>query len=170
MKLLDKISNKLGWQFDKFEFAQCNCFDIYLVATEKFSGSNGQITTQLTYVLRANQLVIETTSNGPIPQSGQIFQSLQSVGFNQCQTRSKRSALLDLNVAGESLEQTDLVTLKETVKKSLLAVRPDYETNKKKVNAVIVSNSDALDINNKRPVSQIYLEISLNGEPVNFYT
>ena len=121
---------------------------------------------------RANQLVIETTSSGPIPSQSQIYQSLQQRGFTQCQSRTKRSSeLLDVNVlAASSLAPSDYQRLKETVQKSLRAVRPDYETNNKRIEAYIVSNADALDVHSKLPVSQVYLEVTVNGAPVNFYT
>jgi len=56
------------------------------------------------------------------------------------------------------------------VQASLRAVRPDFQTNNKQINAAIVASNDALDISAKRPVSQVYLQISINNIPVNFYT
>lgn len=163
---------KSTWMSVRQEFAQCNCFEVYIVSTDKFTDTNNVITTQLTYVPRANQLVIERTSSGPIPSSGQVYQSLQANGFTQCQSRTKRSALLDVNVVSSSsqLAPSDYQRLKETVQKSLRAVRPDYATNHKLIDAKIVSNADALDIHSKLPVSQVYLEVTVNGVPVNFYT
>jgi len=61
------------WLQTRQEFAQCNCFDVYVVAQDKFTEPSGQLTTQLTYVPRANQLVIETTSSGPIPSNRHVF-------------------------------------------------------------------------------------------------
>ncbi len=104
------------------------------------------------------------------PSNSQIYQVLQANGFSQCQARSKRSALLDLNVDGSALHQADYQRLTDSVQASLRAVRPDFQTNHKHIQAVVVANSDALDISAKRPVSQVFLQISVNNVPVNFYT
>lgn len=161
---------KSTWLSVRPEFQQCQCFDIYIVSFDKFTDTLNQVSTQITYVARANQLVIESNSNGPLATSTQIFNSLSTIGFSQCQARSKRSTLLDINVAAASLAQSDYITLAESVKNSLVAVRPDYLTNKKSISAIIVSNNDALDITSKSPVTQVYLQVLINNSPVDFYT
>jgi len=98
---------KQAWLQIRQEFVQCNCFDIFIVTQEKFTDPGNHLTTQLSYIARANQLVIETTSSGPIPSKNQIYDTLQNNGFSQCQPRSKRSALLDLNVEGSTLHQVN---------------------------------------------------------------
>jgi hypothetical protein len=165
-----RLNVKSTWYSIRPEFKQCNCFDIYVVSSDKFTDTLNQVSTLISYVARANQLVIESNSNGPLPTSAQIFSNLTKVGFTQCQARSKRSTLLDVNVAAASLAQPDYVALAESVKNSLVAVRPDFLTNKKSINAIIVSNNDALDINSKTPVTQVYLQVLLNNQPVDFYT
>lgn len=165
-----RLNVKSTWLSIRPEFKQCDCFDIYIVSSDKFTDTLNQVSTLINYVARANQLVIESNSNGPLPTLSQIFGSLSSIGFSQCQARSKRSTLLDINVAAASLAQPDYVTLAESVKNSLVAVRPDFLTNKKTVNAVIVSNNDALDIDSKLPVTQVYLQVLVNNHPVDFFT
>ncbi len=165
-----RVNVKQIWLSIRPEFSQCQCFDIYIISAEKFTDTLNQVSTLLSYVARANQLVIESDSNGPLPLLPNVFNSLAKIGFSQCQARSKRSTLLDVNVAAASLEQPDYVALAKSVKNSLVAVRPDYLTNKKSINAIIVSNNDALDINSKTPVTQVYLQVLINNQPVNFYT
>ena len=158
------------WLTVRTEFTTCNCFNIHIVGVEKYTDSNNQVTTQISYIPLGNRMIIETTSGGPMPTQTQIYKPLNTIGFNQCLARSKRSTLLDLNVAASSLAQSDYQELRQSVERSLVAVRPDFETNKKKVNAFIISNSDALDINHKTAVTQVYLNITVNNVPLDFYT
>lgn len=161
---------KSTWMSIRPEFQQCNCFDVFVISAEKYTGINNQINTQITYIPRANQLLIETTSNGPLPTSVQIFNGLQSIGFTQCQARNRRRALLDVNVASSSLDETDLNNLKETVVTSLRAVRPDYITNNRNVGVKIISNSEAIDVHSKLAVTQVYLQVTVDDQLLDFYT
>ena len=162
-----KANLKSVWFSVRPEFQQCNCFNIFVVAVEKYTDTNNLIATQLTYVARANQLLIETTSNGPLPSTTQIF---SAISFTQCQSRAKRSALLDLNVAGSDLTELEYNSLSDSVKNSLYLVRPDFQVNNQKIAANVVANNDALDINSRSLVTQVYLNVTLNGVPVDFFT
>ena len=158
-------SVKNVWLNTRPEFQQCNCFEVFVVSAEKFTDVNNQVATQLSYVARANQLMIEAKSNGPLPSTAQIF---SAIGLNQCQSRAKRSALLDLNIAGADL--TDLDQLTDSVQNGLYSVRPDFQVNKQIISLSLVSNNDALDITSRVPVTQLFLNVSVNGAPVDFYT
>lgn len=158
------------WLSVRPEFVQCNCFDVFIVGSEKYTGINNQINTQLTYVPRANQLIIETTSSGPIPSVTQIYSSLGQLGITQCAARNKRSSLLSVNVEGPALDQVSALTLEKTVQRSLYVVRPDLETNNKNVAVKIISNSDAIDLNSKSAITQVYLQVTVDGQLLDYYT
>jgi hypothetical protein len=170
---IDQIRQSVAatWLRLRPEFQQCNCLNIFILSSEKYTDQNNRLNTQITYLPRANQLIIETNSDGPIPTTAQIFADLQPLGYSQCQIRSKRAAsLLDINVAGSSLTQNDYINLQNSVQNSLNAVRPDLLYNNKRVSVNIVTDRDALDVNNKRPVTQVYMQVKINGNDVDFYT
>ena len=99
-----------------------------------------------------------------------MFDSLESLGFTQCQARNRRRALLDVNVARASLNEVDLRELKETVETSLNAVRPDFSVNKKSVSVKLISNTEAIDASSRLAVTQVYLQVSVDGQLLDFYT
>jgi hypothetical protein len=158
------------WLTLRPEFQQCNCFNIHIVRSEKYTGTNNQINTQIAYIPKANQLIIESTSTGPMPTLSQIFGALQPLGFTQCQARNRRTALLDVAVATPTLDQLQLNELKTSVENSLKGVRPDLITNKKQIDVNIVSNTDALDLKTKSAVTQVYIQVNIDGQMLDFYT
>lgn len=173
-----KESIKRTWLNTRQDLASCNCFDIHIVAVDKFttesSSASVPIITQISYIGKANRQIFEMTNSQDmlVPTQSEIFSQLRQIGFSQCSSRSKRSiSLLDMAVASPTgLDKSDYDHLQQAIHDSVYAVRPDFVTNKKKVIVKIVSNRDVLDVNTHLAVTQIYLQVSVDGQLVDFYT
>ncbi len=165
-------SVKNTWLQLRADLRECNCFEVHVVSVDKYTDSNSQVNTQVSYIGKAGREIIETTtSSGYLPTTMQMFAGLQRIGFTQCMARSRRSvSLLGMAVASPSLARTDYDLLQQTVQRSLFAVRPDFVTNNNNVSVKIVSNRDALDLNTKSAVTQVYLQVMLDNKLVDFYT
>lgn len=164
-----KANIKSTWLLVRQDFYQCNCFDIVVLSVDKYTDVNNQISTMLTYIGRANQAIIESTTTGLVPTMAQIFNSLESIGFGQCVVRNSRSVLLDVVVANPSLAQPDYKTLQNSIRNSLVAVRPDLAANKSTVDVRIVSYNDLIDLSTKSAVTKVYLQITINDSIIDFY-
>jgi hypothetical protein len=145
-------------------------FDVHLVAVDKYTDQASAVNTQVSYISKAGREIIEsTTSNSP--STAQIFTALQRIGFAQCVARARRSlGLLDVAVASPSLARDDYEQLQRAVQSSLLAVRPDFVTNQNNVSVRVVANRDALDLTTRSAVTQVYMQVSVDGRLVDFYT
>ncbi len=152
-------------------YEYCKCFEIFVIQAERYIGINNQVNTQISYLAKYNDVIIEAMSTDlPQPTTRDVFDVLEALGFTQCQARNRRRALLDVNVAKASLNEADLKELKETVETSLNAVRPDFSINKKNVAVNLISNSEAIDANSKLAVTQVYLQVTVDNQLLDFYT
>jgi hypothetical protein len=167
-----KSNIKSTWLLVRSDFYQCKCFDIVIIGIDKYTDINNEISTRLTYVGKANQVIVEAANSaapGQVPTTTQLVASLQSIGFSECFIRNSRSTLLDVVVAKPSLAQSDYDALEESIKSSLIAVRPDLVTNKTFVQVKIVSYNDVLDLSTKSAVTKVYLQITVNDSVIDFY-
>jgi hypothetical protein len=160
-------SIRSSWLAARPEFSQCNCFDVFIVSSIKYTDSSNQVNTQITYIPKASNLLLETNSNGPLVSLIQIYTSLNGLGFLQCQARSSRQLLLDVNIVSPS--DIDYPKLRKSIEDSINIVRPDLLTNNKKVSVNFISNKDGFDINNKVAVTKIYAQIKIDGQSLDYY-
>jgi hypothetical protein len=172
-----KQTVKETWLAMRPDYNECNCFEIHIVSVEKYTDQNTQqINTQISYICKAaEERVIEMISdiqaNGRIPSNTEIFTRLKKIGFTQCIARNRRSlSMVDLAVMSPSLAEADFYELQKSIQTSLLSVRPDFVTNKKKISVKIISNRDALDLNSKSAVTQIYLQVTVDDQLIDFCT
>ena len=57
-----KQSVKATWFKVKSEYEICNCFEIFIIQSERYIGANNQLNTQLTYLAKFNDVIIEQAS------------------------------------------------------------------------------------------------------------
>lgn len=131
---------KSAWLSARPDLKECQCFDITIIAMDKFTDSypnqsqqqqqqstdasspSSRISTQLTYLGLAKDQVLEVSNTTPenSPSVTSIFEALAPLGLSQCFVRNGRSTLLDVVVANPSLAQPEFDALERFVKKYYL--------------------------------------------------
>lgn len=156
------------WLTIRPEFKQCNCFNIHVYSVDKYTTASNAPATRITYVARANSLILETNSTGPMPTMAQIYQSLSTAGFSQCALLLPRSALLDLSAEGRSLLVASDESLKSSVKSGIMAIRPDFSTNNQSVDVSLQMRQEGIDVVGQKPATKYYLSVKVGDSDVDF--
>ena len=160
-----------AWFTVRPELRQCNCFSIAIISVDKYTDMNNRINTQVTYVARAGNLIVESDGSDVKPSMAQVYASLQTAGFSQCAARSRRSSsLLDVAVAHSTIAEPQLKQLEANVEQSLYAIRPDWITNKRQISVKVVSSVDAVDMLTRQTITKVYLQVNVDKQVYDFYT
>lgn len=158
---IDQIKQILTiyWLQLRSEFTQCNCFNLYFVSVEKYTDTNNSPATRISYIGKANQLIIESNSTGALPVSTDVYNQLKLYGFSQCVPRVKRAAMLQLTVVSPSDQVA--AEVQTAVKTALVAIQPTST-------ADIVTSDNGVDLKTNSPVTQYCFNVTVDGKTLDF--
>ena len=153
-----RVAIKNRWLAVRPELATCNCFNVFIVSSDKYVDTNNKLATRLVYIGKANDILYETTSSGTIPGVSDIYNVLSTqYGFSQCTPRVKRSSTLEI-VTQECVSSN-------VVRDSIKAIRQDLAG---KLLVTSVAQSDAIDTTGNKAVSVCSFDVKINGNSLNF--